>query len=101
MGTLCREVPGAARAVDPHVLVARARAHVRLPREGRALVERLEAGDAGGCQRPVDVCPNRHERSAPSEGVGEALERGRVEPSEVDLSEPLAVVEGVRQLARR
>lgn len=78
-----REVARAAHAVDPHILIARARARVgraRPAHKGRALVERLEAGDAGGGQGPVGVRPDRHERAAPAEGVGEVLERGRVEP---------------------
>ena len=67
--------------------------------EGRALVERLEAGDVGRERRPVGVRPGRHERAAPVEGVGEVLERGGVEPGEVDLGEALSAVEGVLHLA--
>ena len=69
-----REVARAAHAVDSHVLVARARARIGragAAHERRALVERLEARDAGGRQRPVRVRPDRNERPAPAEGVGQ------------------------------
>ena len=89
-------------AIDSHVLVARAQARagrVRPAYEEGALVERLEAGDAGRCQLPVGAHPDCHERATPAEGVGEVLERGRVELGEVDLGEPLAAVEGALRFA--
>lgn len=100
-GTLCREVPRAAHAVDPHVLVARTRARVGCSRpahERRALVERLEARHVGRRQRPVGVRSNRHERVAPAEGVGDVLERGRVEPERSISVSPMQLLK-VRRIS--